>query len=856
MEEGFGHYTCDNNNTSFDMYIKNISKTETVVLETCALYRTSQVIALSDEYGCTRSLAPEKLKFQPGNEYAINVKFNVPANQVGCYAGDVFFKFNPANGKEFLMLRYVRCNKSDEITEMLKPDAPFVPTYVPRLPMAKCIDEGELLGVDANNKLQRERSLPSADVPRELAIADSRYAFSDRAPKSEYKDLLKSDLTESNYAKKFNLLLHLEEIQAKKDISSYDMHATIQKEGHKYSLKVPGLAEKRPSVLKGDKIHVRRLDKNDNPTEDMLYRGIVHQVRLDDVVMSLGPMFTKIYVKNMKFHIHFTVNRLPDKLQHRAVTALKFKPQKGADYRKSLFPAPHDLVEESVTDNKLNCYNRNIGKNLQQSLAIKNIVFGTCRAPYIVYGPPGTGKTVTLVETIKQLVNTKKSKILVCAPSNSACDLLTERIISNEGAVNSQYVFRMHAMSRPWIDVLEKVKACSNHDAVDYYYPPREDLLKYNVISTTLITAGRLASAMFPLDHFDYVFIDEAGQAVEPESVVAVESVLGVNGRLVLAGDPHQLGPLLRSNVAVGHGLAVSILERLMKRPIYQPSEAEQKYDHRVITKLLNNYRSHKDIMQVPNECFYENELKECADEYIKKSLCDWEHLPKQNFPVIFHGVNGRDQREGNSPSFFNPQEASIVNAYVKKIMETKKNRVEPKDIGIIAPYRKQVEKIRKALEKQNNPALRHIKVGSVEEFQGQERRVVIISTVRSDPEHISHDIKHQLGFLTNPKRMNVSLTRAQSLLILVGNPNMLCLDKHWKKMLEYCLDNGGYTGLEFHMPEEQMEEEGAVVENGEGGGDGLAVQLGQMTIKETTHVEEFSAVQGQIHPQSRYAEH
>ena len=83
--------------------------------------------------------------------------------------------------------------------------------------------------------------------------------------------------------------------------------------------------------------------------------------------------------------------------------------------------------------------------------------------------------------------------------------------------------------------------------------------------------------------------------------------------------------------------------------------------------------------------------MKDCADDILKTSMCKWEHLPQENFPVIFHGVNGRDQREGNSPSFFNPEEASIVHSYVVKILETRKNRVAPKDIGIITPYRKQV---------------------------------------------------------------------------------------------------------------------------------------------------------------------
>lgn len=116
-------------------------------------------------------------------------------------------------------------------------------------------------------------------------------------------------------------------------------------------------------------------------------------------------------------------------------------------------------------------------------------------------------------------------------------------------------------------------------------------------------------------------------------------------------------------------------------------------YDNRLITKLLRNYRSHPAILSYPNDTFYDGELVSNADEGIRTSLCDWEELPARNFPIIFHGVIGKDQREERSPSFFNPEEAAIVYSYVRKLLTEKRRglRIEQKQIGIITPYRKQV---------------------------------------------------------------------------------------------------------------------------------------------------------------------
>ncbi|XP_053173933.1 putative helicase mov-10-B.1 [Scomber japonicus] len=214
------------------------------------------------------------------------------------------------------------------------------------------------------------------------------------------------------------------------------------------------------------------------------------------------------------------------------------------------------------------------------------------------------------------------------------------------------------------------------------------------------------------------------------------------SGQVVLAGDPKQLGPILRSPFVLKYGMGVSLLERMMNDfPLYQ--KEEDVFNKRFVTKLLHNYRSHPAILKIPNELFYDGELQVCADEMLRNSYCNWEYLPRRDFPVIFHGVTGIDEREASSPSFFNIAEVEVLMDYVKKLLATKAKKglavIRPRDIGIIAPYRKQVLKIHKALHKVG-VHMDTLKVGSVEEFQGQERRVILVSTVRSSPDYAEID--------------------------------------------------------------------------------------------------------------------
>uniref|UniRef100_A0A8C7NFC9 RNA helicase n=1 Tax=Oncorhynchus mykiss TaxID=8022 RepID=A0A8C7NFC9_ONCMY len=710
--------------------------------------------------------------FFTGESYDVEVHYWL--HHYGHFPATMYFEFctesdPPGSSKPFCIVREMEASARTHLAVELGPFAPFKPCQVvPYKPVDTVIVEGE---------------------PPE------RYS------KTKVINLLKCPLKMRNYHHRFHLLLHLEEIQMEVDIKKYDLHhqtMTQDRDNRRLLvLHVPGVAENRPSVLRGDCLKVAKSEDKVQPIT--VYTGYVHRVELERVKLGFSKRLVQSFISNTRFDVEFTINRFPLKLQHRAVD-LAEKHQMD----EVLFPSGSGVRTTLMP--KLSMFNRQLENNPEQHAAIQRIVSGASKpAPYLVFGPPGTGKTITLVEAMNQLNRVDPlCHILACAPSNSASDLLCERLL---GHMDPHCVYRLYASSRPLSTVPQNLLKHCNWDASQdsFVFPTKEVLMGYKVIITTLVTAGRLVSGGIPVGHFTHVFIDESGQAVEPESIIGIageiDNTREGSGQLVLAGDPQQLGPILRSPLAMQYGMGISLLERLMKdNPLYQKDGEFGHFDSRFVTKLLRNYRSHPAILKIPNELFYEKELQVFADQWDRETYCNWEHLPKEGFPLIFHGVLGKDEREGNSPSFFNVSEIEVLVDYLTKLMKTQGKKglpkLSPKDIGIIAPYRKQVEKIQNALnfvkELSQWKDIKELKVGSVEEFQGQERKIIMVSTVRSSINYVKMDQDFNIGFLTNEKRFNVAMTRAKALLIVVGNPVILNKDPTWERNLPRNLSGSG----------------------------------------------------------------
>uniref|UniRef100_A0A8C2FJY5 RNA helicase n=1 Tax=Cyprinus carpio TaxID=7962 RepID=A0A8C2FJY5_CYPCA len=716
------------------MFVENTGQ-EAVYFTYYTALRWLQYFTLEDSRRVTRN---NPLRLEPREKYEVTVRFK--SSHVGVYSATLAFEFKQntqPTTRPFHIVRFIEVEYRTKLAALLGPTEPFKPLRLNIFEPENCkVDEG---------------------VPPEGSLLQSPLGF-------------------HNYAERFDLLLYLEECQMHVDIKRYNRDQVtlfIDSDKRLMVLNLPGVSENRPPVLRGDHLLLTKCEEVQLSTVTK-YKGFVHKVELDRVKLGFSRRFLdNVYVEKMKFRVEFTVNRLPLRLQHRAVhMAVQH------ELRDVLFP--HNVCVSRL-------FNQHLERNPEQYSAVCHIVAGTSKpAPYLVFGPPGTGKTVTIVEAIKQVEkNIPDAYILACAPSNSAADQLCEKLITSQH-VDSRKIYRLYASSRDpkYIPEVLKVSICFKM----IVFPCKEDLMCYKILVSTLVTTGRLVSGGFPVDHFSHIFVDEAGHAIESETIISVAGLLNAeNGQLVLAGDPRQLGPILRSPLAINHGLDISLLERLMtQNDLYKKDNME--FDKRYVTKLLLNYRSHPSILKVPNELFYDGELVACANEISSNQYCTWEHLPKRGFPVIFHGVPGKDERESNSPSFFNIYEIEIIIGYLKKLLLTQAkkgiSRISPRDIGIIAPYRKQVEKIKWAIgtdeDLQNYMCIKDLKVGSVEEFQGQERKVILVSAVRSSKEHIFLDEPFNIGFLKNEKRFNVAVTRAKALFIMVGNPTILRTDETW----------------------------------------------------------------------------
>eukprot|EP00026_Physarum_polycephalum_P000193 Phypoly_transcript_00193.p1 GENE.Phypoly_transcript_00193~~Phypoly_transcript_00193.p1 ORF type:complete len:940 (+),score=127.19 Phypoly_transcript_00193:1526-4345(+) len=740
-------------------------------LTACELVRKVTSLQLSDSQHVCGGLRTHSI---PGSGGSYSITLTCQARDLGYIRDVLIFRFHGFN-----IYRYLTIHVDSPGSAVLAPTAP----YRRPPPVHKEVPAEIVPGVplELPPAINPYKQLPHYSIPAKL-VADLNRGTPPRL----------GVLGTANYITYFSTLLHIEEIQMEVDIRQYDMTSQVTKYMQHYILKVPGLAENRPSVLKGDSVFLKF-----GGTE---YEGVVHVVNLENVSLRFSKRFDPVFNPAQKYDVRFSFKRVPLRRMHEAVH------QTGSqrDYPINppiLFPADNmaDVAPILALANGLNPINRSL--NQQQLRAVAAIMIGSSGpSPYIVFGPPGTGKTMTIVEAIGQIYRKKEPvRILACAPSNTAADLIAQRLLTQ--GVQKMDIYRFNAFNRSREDVPEEVMGISSYNPETGTFEQllKADITKKRIVVSTCINAGQLYA--MSIQPFTHVFVDEAGQAMEPECIVSISSLVTDKTTVVLAGDPKQLGPVIRSPYAIldGQGLARSLLERLISLHPYRRDVINfapyGNYNIRLITKLVNNYRSHPDILTIPNQLFYDKELVPMANIALRTAMCNWEGLPTKGFPLIFHGLEGKDEREGNSPSWFNISECLQVFTYVRKLLENRAPKISAKDIGIITPYRKQAQKIRTYLQANHCPG---IMVGSVEQFQGQERLIIIISAVRSNKEFVEFDFKHNLGFLKNPKRFNVAITRPQALLIVIGNPRVLVHDPNWARLLWHIVDHGGYTGSDL----------------------------------------------------------
>jgi superfamily I DNA and/or RNA helicase len=499
-----------------------------------------------------------------------------------------------------------------------------------------------------------------------------------------------------------------------------------------------------------------------------------------------------------------------------------------------------------------------VGLNESQARAVNAILNNpdVC----IVHGPPGTGKTTTLVAAIALLAE-RESTVLVTAPSNTAADLLTERLadkglnvvrIGNISRVDEavvshtlEAILARHPESRNIKKV--KIQAAEyrrqskrfkrTFDAEDRrerdhlrdqareleaWANTLEDRLVEQVLSSAQAITCTLVGAAHPvLERYKFrtCVIDEAAQALEPACWIPILK----SSRVVLAGDPFQLPPTVKSQSAARNGLSNTLIERCL---MLLPDRVH----------LLDvQYRMHRAIMDFSNQYFYEGALQahgSVGERRLMALDAGGETLTVFD-PVSFVDTAGCgfDERLGSksndarAQSRFNPEEALLVREHLLQLLEhfpTPPADAPGLSIGILSPYREQVNHLDEVLR--DDPVLApflrghgvagqprsgdalaesapatlalppgtQITINTIDGFQGQERDVIYLSLVRSNT-------KNEIGFLSDYRRMNVAMTRARMLLVVIGDSATIGKNKFYEAFLDYCEKHGKYqTAWEY----------------------------------------------------------
>lgn len=415
----------------------------------------------------------------------------------------------------------------------------------------------------------------------------------------------------------------------------------------------------------------------------------------------------------------------------------------------------------------------------------------------VVHGPPGTGKTTTLVEAIYETLR-RENQVLVCAQSNMAVDWISEKLvdrginllrIGNPTKVNDKmlsFTYERRFESHPDYDQLWAIRKAirqlhANRKRGDHSFHQKLERLKEReieldlriraqvfgearVIACTLVgSANRLLDGM----KFGTLFIDEAAQALEAACWIPIRRA----SRVVLAGDHCQLPPTIKSIAAMKGGLDKTLMQRIVE------SKPE------AVTLLKMQYRMNEAIMRFSSDWFYHGEVM-AAPEVKFRGILDLD-IPMEWRNLTDESTENNEEFVGESFGRVNKPEArETLLALAEYFVKIGKQRImdERIDVGIISPYRAQVQYIRHLIKKTDffKPFRKIISVNTVDGFQGQERDIILVSLVRSNADG-------QIGFLRDLRRMNVAMTRARMKLILLGDTTTLTRHPFYKKLYEYC---------------------------------------------------------------------
>lgn len=433
----------------------------------------------------------------------------------------------------------------------------------------------------------------------------------------------------------------------------------------------------------------------------------------------------------------------------------------------------------------------------------------------VIHGPPGTGKTTSLVQAIRITLQSE-NQVLVCAPTNSAVDLLTEKLtelgidvlrlghparISDElqnssmdGKITASPYYKdiknLRRNAEEYFRMAGKYKRVFGKEEAQQraaYYSEAKNcikearLLEDFIVDELFKTAQVICCTPVTATHrgltkkrFNTLFFDEASQALEPMVWIPLLKCK----RLILSGDHFQLPPVVKSMEAKKGGLDETLLDKCIKLP-------------NAVVLLNRQYRMNNAIMGFSNNYFYNNEL--IADETVsaQKLLNDEEsYLSKSIEFIDTAGCSFDEIQNPETLSYYNPKEGEILFKHLKQLLSDYSSHTElPNlDVGIISPYKEQNEWLKENLphEELDKSKVNSLSVKTIDGFQGEERDVIYISLVRSNE-------KREIGFLNDLRRMNVAITRAKKKLVVIGDSATVGSAPFYQAFLEYCEKHGMY---------------------------------------------------------------